>query len=402
MLSANRTLPRECPHECDSILYDLDSFGQTSVIIIFTNEIWSALIRTVWSVVNRSPKKLLKEIILVDDFSDKAELKDLLDLYMDHYFKGLVKILRLNKRKGLIKSRLIGMLSICCAIETIFYITGANAAKGEVLVFLDSHVEVTDRWLQPLMQTISDNRKAVVCPVIDIISDKDMSYVSGNKYFFQVGGFIWSGHFVWIDIDQDAVKNNPTKPVKSPTMAGGLFAINRKYFFEIGSYDEKMEIWGGENLEMSFRLWQCGGELYIHPCSRVGHIFRDYHPYSFLGKDSHGMNTLRTVLVWMDDYKRYFFMHRQDLKNQSSLIDVSDRVKLRQKLNCKSFQWYLDNVYTETKYMYDRSVQAYGSVRNPISDLCLDNLNKEEDALHDAGMLNDHNGSEFKFCLSAQ
>ena len=40
----------------------------------------------------------------------------------------------------------------------------------------------------------------------------------------------------------------------SPTMAGGIFSISRKYFFHLGGYDEEMLIWGGENIEMSLKV----------------------------------------------------------------------------------------------------------------------------------------------------
>jgi len=40
-------------------------------------------------------------------------------------------------------------------------------------------------------------------------------------------------------------------------MAGGLFSMDRDYFYELGSYDTGMEVWGAENIEMSLRVSGC-------------------------------------------------------------------------------------------------------------------------------------------------
>jgi polypeptide N-acetylgalactosaminyltransferase len=41
---------------------------------------------------------------------------------------------------------------------------------------------------------------------------------------------------------------------RSPTHAGGLFAMDRNYFLELGAYDPGLLVWGGENFELSFKV----------------------------------------------------------------------------------------------------------------------------------------------------
>ncbi|KAG1929984.1 polypeptide N-acetylgalactosaminyltransferase [Pimephales promelas] len=293
MITLNRSLPDVRLDGCKTKTFP-DELPNTSIVIVFHNEAWSTLLRTVHSAINRSPRHLLLEILLVDDASERDFLKKKLEDYVAT-LEVPVRILRMEQRSGLIRARL----------------RGAAATRGQVITFLDAHCECTIGWLEPLLARIKEDRRAVVCPIIDVISDETFEYMAGSDMTY--GGFNWKLNFRWYPVPQremDRRKGDRTLPVRTPTMAGGLFSIDRTYFEEIGTYDSGMDIWGGENLEMSFRIWQCGGSLEIVTCSHVGHVFRKATPYSFPGGTGQviNKNNRRLAEVWMDEFKDFFYI----------------------------------------------------------------------------------------------
>ncbi|XP_037387761.1 polypeptide N-acetylgalactosaminyltransferase 9 [Pygocentrus nattereri] len=359
-ISLDRNIPDYRPKKCRQMSYP-DDLPQISVVFIFVNEALSVILRSVHSVVNHTPAHLLKEIILVDDNSDSVELKFNLDQYVNKRYPGLVKIVRNSKREGLIRAR----------------IHGWNAATAPVVGFFDAHVEFNTAWAEPILARVKEDHMRIILPAIDNIKYNTFEV---QQYANAAHGYNWGLWCMYIIPPQDWLdKGDETAPIRTPAMIGCSFVVDREYFGEIGLLDPGMEVYGGENIELGMRVWQCGGSMEVLPCARVAHIERTKKPYNNDIDYYAKRNALRAAEVWMDEFKSHVYMAWNIPMNNPGVDfgDVSERVALRNRLKCKSFHWYLEHVYPEMR-IYNDTI-TYGEVRNSkASGYCLDQGSEDD------------------------
>jgi len=320
-------VPPEVRHRrCIDAEFHVAALPRASLVIPYLNETWLQVRATVGSLLAHTPLELIDEILFVDDGNAKEW----------QYHDGLralhpkVRVHRNEERQGLIRSKVIG----------------AALVRSPVLVFMEPHCIVGRQWLEPLLARLagSESHSTLAMPTLDVIPESDFGAYRAAAQ--RIGGFDWSLSFDWMA--PVAARNRsyqPPEPYPTPALSGGIFGIWRDFWESVGAYDVGMSEWGGEHIEMSLRVWRCGGRVEILPCSRVGHVFRARNPYS-VEVLSVVRNLKRAALVWLDGHLEDFYREVPAARGLDA-GDVEERRQLRAGLRCRSMEWYVQNVYPE-------------------------------------------------------
>jgi len=276
-ISLLRTLPDLRDPRCLNSTYAEDEMKPVSIILIFRNEQLVVLLRTLHSLVDRTPKNLFSELILVNDYSDMDFWKDklslfLFDNYVLKYIHPKARIIHLTEHIGIIQARVLA----------------SKTAKADNLVFIDAQVEFTKDWLTPLLSTILEQSLTMATPILDELDERNLAY---HRSVEMRGIFDWSLRRREVPLPED-VRNRLPRHYNVAVARTSVFAIPSQWFQDLSHFDKNLRGSGAAELELSFKVWRTGGRIVQVPCSRVGHLqpkdqdyLKRYGSLHYMGKE---------------------------------------------------------------------------------------------------------------------
>jgi glycosyltransferase involved in cell wall biosynthesis len=239
-----------------------------SIVITSLNE-GRFLLRTLESVY--ATTRVEFEVIIVDDASSDSST-GVVDWGS---YSGLL-FHRNSTRLGLIRSRILG----------------STFARGRYLVFMDAHCNPEPGWEQALMEASRQSEdRAIVSPIIPIL-DAD----NWRNHPHQIGRamvFNQALDMAWCDVSNLCVNHGSWQ---TPVFSGSCFLVSRAFYNELGGLDNGLDLWGGENIDLSLRGWMLGGKVLAVESSVVGHMYKSGFNYSFTNQELTG-NKLRVAYV---------------------------------------------------------------------------------------------------------
>lgn len=80
----------------------------------------------------------------------------------------------------------------------------------------------------------------------------------------------------------------------------------------------------------------------------------------------------------MDEYKEYLYMRQPLVYSKLDPGDISAQKALRQRLQCKPFKWFMENIAPDLpeRFPLDEPSFAYGGIKNLGTNLCADTMSK--------------------------
>lgn len=145
----------------------------------------------------------------------------------------------------------------------------AEKATGDILLFLNNDVEVSENWLDSLNVLFQDPKVAVAQPKLrSVTRPAEFEYAGGSGGFIDRLGYPFCRGRIMDHLEPDIGQYDDQRPIF--WASGAAFAIRRDLFFCEGGFDEDFEF-HMEEIDLCWQVQRSGGIITVEPKSVVWH-----------------------------------------------------------------------------------------------------------------------------------
>ncbi len=151
------------------------------------------------------------------------------------------------------------------------YNEALRQVEADYFVLLNSDVEVTPGWLEPIIDLMDSNRRIVACqPKILTWSDRQrFEYAGGAGGWIDAYGYPFARGRVFDICEQDHAQYNDAQPVF--WASGAALVVRAAVYRELKGFDEFLFA-HQEEIDLCWRMQQLGKEVWCCPASVVYHV----------------------------------------------------------------------------------------------------------------------------------
>jgi GT2 family glycosyltransferase len=151
------------------------------------------------------------------------------------------------------------------------YNRGLQGIKEEYYVLLNSDVEVSENWLEPLVTFMDNHPKAAACqPKIKSYQDRHLfEHAGATGGYIDYLGYPFCRGRILNTLEEDHGQYDSIQRVFWAT--GACLFIRSKVFHEQGGFDDDFFA-HMEEIDLCWRIQQAGKEIYVVPESQVYHV----------------------------------------------------------------------------------------------------------------------------------
>jgi len=267
------------------------------------------------------------EIIIVDDESDNVSDLDFLET---HFLSDKIK---------LIKSTKVGPANA----RNLW----ASYAKWDRLFFLDAHIYFEeDPFPKILNEVISNSSIDAIQLSITDMTDKNV----------KIGTYLRKRDFNAIRNNLDFDKNF----AEVPKLASGWFLIKKEVFDYLWWFNKNMESWGGEDSDISVRLWLCGFRWVFYCNTKIAHFFKPKHDKRRVKTDLMVYNKLQQLHTLIQNPARKELILSEIQKSHPDVFELANtnlnnnkNFWIRQQEQKRKFIYNDDRYFEKFKNYYE-------------------------------------------------